>query len=122
VTASSKAAPVIQLGPARPLFPQSRAGRPARAGAATIAPPLVGAADSAVSALPVKAQLCLAERDRNGLLSVVADCLDRLLVAPNIPGLLEDMGLEPAESAPGGGSKGARVARKKRTRAVATPT
>jgi hypothetical protein len=66
--------------------------------------------------------LCLAERDRNGLLSVVADCLDRLLVAPNIPGLLADMGLEPAEAAPGGGSKGARAARKKRTRAVAAPT
>jgi hypothetical protein len=83
---------------------------------------LAGGADSTASALPVKAQLCLAERDHNGLLSVVADCLDRLLVAPNIPGLLEDMGLESMESAPGGGSKGARVARKKRTRAVATPT
>jgi hypothetical protein len=67
----------------------------------------------------VKARICLAERDRNGLISVVADCLDRLLVAPNTPGLLEDMGLEPA---PRGGSKRARVARKKRTRAVATPT
>jgi hypothetical protein len=44
----------------------------------------------------VKAQLCLAERDRNGLLSVVAHFLDRLLVAPDIPGLLEDMGLESA--------------------------
>jgi hypothetical protein len=50
--------------------------------------------------LPVKAQLCLAERDRNGLLSVVADCLDRLLVAPNIPGLLEDMGLNSAPKRP----------------------
>jgi hypothetical protein len=81
-----------------------------------------GGADSAASALPLKAQLRLAERDHNGLLSVVADCLDRLLVAPNIPGLLQDMGLDSAESAPGGGSKGARLARKKRTKAVATPT
>jgi hypothetical protein len=75
-----------------------------------------GGAEFTPSALPVKAQLCLAERDRNGLLSVVADCLDRLLVAPNIPGLLEDMRLEPAESAPGGRSKGTRAARKKGTR------
>jgi hypothetical protein len=98
------------------------AGALDRLGVSHLLPQVPGGADSAASALPLKAQLCLAERDRNGLLSVVADCLDRLLVAPNIPGLLEDMGLESAESAPGGGSKGARAARKKRTRAVATPT
>jgi hypothetical protein len=98
-------APPIQAGPAR-----------------AEAPPLAGAADFTASALPVKAQLCLAERDRNGLLSVVADCLDRILVTPNIPALLEDMGLDSAESAPRGERTGARVARKKRTRAVATPT
>ncbi len=50
-----------------------------------------GGAELRPSALPIPAQLCLAGRDRNGLLSVVADCLDRLLVAPNIPGLLEDI-------------------------------
>jgi hypothetical protein len=44
--------------------------------------------------LPVKVQVGLAERDRNGLLNVVADCLDRLLVGPNIPGHLDMIGLK----------------------------
>jgi hypothetical protein len=67
-----------------------------RLGVSHLLPQIPGGAADDASALPVKAQLCLAERDRNGLLSVVADCLDRLLVAPNIPGLLEDMGLKSA--------------------------
>jgi hypothetical protein len=45
--------------------------------------------------LPVKARICLAERDRNGLISVVADCLDRLLVVPEIPGEAEFFDLLP---------------------------
>jgi hypothetical protein len=44
--------------------------------------------------LPVNIQVALAERDRNGLLNVVADGLDRLLVGPNIPGHLEMIGLK----------------------------
>ncbi|MGD8454052.1 MAG: hypothetical protein PVJ57_19740 [Phycisphaerae bacterium] len=43
--------------------------------------------------LPVEARVHLAERDRLGLLNVVADCLDRLLVAPHIPGEAEARGL-----------------------------
>ncbi len=48
-------------------------------------------------ALPVEARVRLAERDRVGLLNVVADCLDRLLVVPNIPGEAESYGLVPAD-------------------------
>ncbi len=47
--------------------------------------------------LPVEARVRLAERDRVGLLNVVADCLDRLLVVPNIPGEAESYGLVPAD-------------------------
>ena len=47
--------------------------------------------------LPVEARVRLAERDRLGLLNVVADCLDRLLVVPNIPGQAETYGLIPED-------------------------
>jgi hypothetical protein len=43
--------------------------------------------------LPVEARVRIAERDRAGLLAVVADCLDRLLVVPHIPGEAEMYGL-----------------------------
>jgi hypothetical protein len=58
-----------------------------------------GGHDFRPAPLPVKAQVALAERDRNGLLNVVADCLDRILVTPNIPGELELIGLAPARKA-----------------------
>ncbi len=48
-------------------------------------------------ALPVEARVRLAERDRVGLLNVVAACLDRLLVVPNIEGQPESYGLVPAD-------------------------
>lgn len=47
--------------------------------------------------LPVEARVRLAERDRMGLLNVVADCLDRLLVVPNIEGEPELYGLVPVD-------------------------
>jgi hypothetical protein len=47
--------------------------------------------------LPVEARVRLAERDRMGLLNVVADCLDRLLIVPNIEGRAESYGLIPAK-------------------------
>jgi hypothetical protein len=55
-----------------------------------------GGEDFRPDPLPVEAQVALAERDRNGLLNVVADCLDRILVTPNIPGELDLIGLTPA--------------------------
>ncbi len=60
-------------------------------------------------ALPVEARVRLAERDRMGLLNVVADCLDRLLVVPNIEGQAESYGLVPAKER---GRKGRRKARR----------
>jgi hypothetical protein len=68
--------------------------------------------------LPVEARVRIAERDRAGLLAVVADCLDRLLVVPHIPGEPEFYGLVGGEGkarrhvgtkARRGGSKGRRI-------------
>ncbi len=47
--------------------------------------------------LPVEARVRLAERDRMGLLNLVAMCLDRLLVVPNIDGEPELCGLVPVD-------------------------
>ena len=47
--------------------------------------------------LPVEARVRLAERDHMGLLNVVAMCLDRLLVVPNIEGEPERYGLVPVD-------------------------
>lgn len=65
--------------------------------------------------LPVEARVRLAERDRLGLLNVVADCLDRLLVVPNIPGHAEIYGLT-GEGGPK--SRGRRAGSARRTRTV----
>jgi hypothetical protein len=65
--------------------------------------------------LPVEARVRLAERDRLGLLNLVADCLDRLLVVPTIPGEPETYGLT-AQDAPK--SKRRRPGAARRTRAV----
>jgi hypothetical protein len=46
--------------------------------------------------LAPEAHVCLAGLDHMHLLNVVADCLDRLLVVPNIPGELENYHLAPA--------------------------
>ena len=34
--------------------------------------------------LPVELRLMLAERDRNGVMNIVAECLDRLMVIPEL--------------------------------------
>ena len=56
-----------------------------RLGAEEVMGQVPGGMDYRQRELPVPFRLMLAERDGNGLLNVVAECLDRLLVIPALP-------------------------------------